>query len=60
MSVIILAIGEDSEALSAAGQNETILGCVTDDDVIKGVQKCWASMFAFTSAHYRRFEIALV
>ncbi|XP_026319467.1 uncharacterized protein LOC113229980 [Hyposmocoma kahamanoa] len=48
------AVGEDSEALSAAGQNETILGCVTDDDVVKGVQKCWASMFAFTSAHYRR------
>ncbi|CAH2239481.1 jg21488 [Pararge aegeria aegeria] len=48
------AIGEDSEALSAAGQNETVLGCVSDDDVIRAVQKCWASMFAFTSAYYRR------
>ncbi|XP_049869624.1 putative phosphoenolpyruvate synthase [Pectinophora gossypiella] len=48
------AVGEDSEALSAAGQNETILGCVSDDDVLRGVQLCWGSMFAFTSAHYRR------
>ncbi|RVE54465.1 hypothetical protein evm_000950 [Chilo suppressalis] len=48
------AVGEDSETLSAAGQNETILGCVSDNDVIKAVQKCWASMFAFTSAYYRR------
>ncbi|XP_049875010.1 uncharacterized phosphotransferase YvkC-like isoform X2 [Pectinophora gossypiella] len=48
------AVGEDSEAMSAAGQNETILGCVSDDDVVRGVQLCWGSMFAFTSAHYRR------
>ncbi|KAL0901785.1 hypothetical protein ABMA27_006958 [Loxostege sticticalis] len=48
------AVGEDSETLSAAGQNETILGCVSDSDVLKGVQKCWGSMFAFTSAYYRR------
>ncbi|XP_028167204.1 uncharacterized protein LOC114357667, partial [Ostrinia furnacalis] len=48
------AVGEDSETLSAAGQNETILGCVSDTDVLKGVQKCWGSMFAFTSAYYRR------
>ncbi|KAI5639732.1 pyruvate phosphate dikinase, PEP/pyruvate binding domain-containing protein [Phthorimaea operculella] len=48
------AVGEDSEALSAAGQNETILGCVSETDVLRGVQLCWGSMFAFTSAHYRR------
>ncbi|XP_034834100.1 rifampicin phosphotransferase-like [Maniola hyperantus] len=48
------AVGEDCEALSAAGQNDTILGCVSDDDVTRAVQKCWASMFAFTSAYYRR------
>ncbi|PZC85674.1 hypothetical protein B5X24_HaOG215944 [Helicoverpa armigera] len=48
------AVGEDSEELSAAGQNETILGCISDDDIIQGVQKCWASMFAFTSSYYRR------
>lgn len=48
------AVGEDSEELSAAGQNETILGCISDSDIIEGVQKCWASMFAFTSTYYRR------
>ncbi|XP_075969916.1 rifampicin phosphotransferase-like [Anticarsia gemmatalis] len=48
------AVGEDSEELSAAGQNDTILGCVSDEDVLRGVQKCWGSMFAFTSAYYRR------
>ncbi|XP_047984806.1 putative phosphoenolpyruvate synthase [Leguminivora glycinivorella] len=47
------AVGEDSESLSAAGQNETVLGC-TEEDIIRGVQKCWGSMFAFTSAYYRR------
>ncbi|XP_026759360.2 putative phosphoenolpyruvate synthase [Galleria mellonella] len=48
------AVGEDSETLSAAGQNETILGCVSDEQVVRAVQQCWASMFAFTSAYYRR------
>ncbi|XP_026732206.1 uncharacterized protein LOC113496983 [Trichoplusia ni] len=48
------AVGEDSEELSAAGQNETILGCMSDADILEGVQKCWGSMFAFTSAYYRR------
>lgn len=48
------AVGEDSEALSAAGQNETVLGCISDEDVLNAILKCWASMFAFTSAHYRR------
>ncbi|XP_045447354.1 putative phosphoenolpyruvate synthase [Melitaea cinxia] len=46
-------VGEDSEALSAAGQNETVLGA-RDEDVIQAVQKCWASMYSFTSAFYRR------
>ncbi|KAI8438209.1 hypothetical protein MSG28_010827 [Choristoneura fumiferana] len=49
------AVGEDSEALSAAGQNETVLGCAAED-VLRGVQKCWGSMFAFTSASYRRLN----
>ncbi|XP_026759359.2 uncharacterized phosphotransferase YvkC-like isoform X2 [Galleria mellonella] len=48
------AVGEDSETLSAAGQNETILGCTSDEQVVRAVQQCWASMFAFTSAYYRR------
>ncbi|GBP77850.1 Uncharacterized phosphotransferase YvkC [Eumeta japonica] len=50
------AVGEDGEILSAAGQNETILGCSTDDDVLLALQKCWGSMFAFTSANYRRLN----
>ncbi|XP_066256626.1 rifampicin phosphotransferase-like [Euwallacea similis] len=47
------AIGEDSEELSAAGQNETILGCVTETEVLKAVSKCWASLFTFQSVQYR-------
>ncbi|XP_038207779.1 putative phosphoenolpyruvate synthase [Zerene cesonia] len=48
------AVGEDSEALSAAGQNETVLGVTSDKDILRSILKCWASMFAFTSAYYRR------
>ncbi|XP_066149051.1 rifampicin phosphotransferase-like [Euwallacea fornicatus] len=47
------AIGEDSEELSAAGQNETILGCVTETEVLKAVARCWASLFTFQSVKYR-------
>ncbi|XP_048521630.1 putative phosphoenolpyruvate synthase isoform X2 [Dendroctonus ponderosae] len=47
------AIGEDSEELSAAGQNETILGCVTENEVLKAVSKCWASLFTYQSVKYR-------
>ncbi|KAJ3650727.1 hypothetical protein Zmor_017373 [Zophobas morio] len=47
------AIGEDSEELSAAGQNETFLGCTTPDDVIKSVSACWASLFTYQSVKYR-------
>lgn len=46
-------LGEDSEELSAAGQNETILGCVTDDEVLRAVSKCWASLFTYQSVQYR-------
>lgn len=47
------AIGEDSEELSAAGQNETFLGCSSVDDVIKSVTLCWASLFTYQSVQYR-------
>lgn len=47
------AIGEDSEDLSAAGQNETFLGCRTFDDVLQSVKKCWASLFKVQSVTYR-------
>ncbi|CAH0724658.1 unnamed protein product, partial [Brenthis ino] len=48
------AVGEDSEVLSAAGQNDTVLGCAGDEAVLRAVRACWASMFAFTSVYYRR------
>ncbi|XP_050301904.1 putative phosphoenolpyruvate synthase isoform X2 [Anthonomus grandis grandis] len=47
------AIGEDSEELSAAGQNETILGCVTEEEILNAVAKCWASLFTYQSVQYR-------
>ncbi|CAH4030934.1 unnamed protein product [Pieris brassicae] len=47
-------VGEDGEALSAAGQNHTELGVRSSRDVLHAVQACWASMFAFNSAYYRR------
>ncbi|KAL1502561.1 hypothetical protein ABEB36_007686 [Hypothenemus hampei] len=47
------AIGEDSEELSAAGQNETILGCVTENEILRAVSKCWASLYTYQSVQYR-------
>ncbi|KAJ8982197.1 hypothetical protein NQ317_013499 [Molorchus minor] len=48
------AIGEDSEELSAAGQNETFLGCLTTEQIIKSVAACWASQFTLQSVQYKR------
>lgn len=39
--------------MSAAGQNETFLGCATNEDVIKSVVACWASLFTYQSVQYR-------
>ncbi|CAH0549548.1 unnamed protein product [Brassicogethes aeneus] len=47
------AIGEDSEDLSAAGQNETFLGCKAENDVLDAIKKCWASLFTYQSVQYR-------
>lgn len=47
------AIGEDSDELSAAGQNETILGCKTFEQVLDAVGACWGSMFKSQSVTYR-------
>lgn len=47
------AIGEDSVETSVAGQNETLLGVRSFDEVLKSVQKCWASLFAYRSVVYR-------
>ena len=48
------AVGEDSEELSSAGQNQTFLGCRGEASVVEAVQKCWASLYAFQSVEYRR------
>ncbi|XP_022901029.2 rifampicin phosphotransferase-like [Onthophagus taurus] len=47
-------IGEDSDELSAAGQNATFLGCKTTGDVIKAICGCWGSLFTYQSVEYRR------
>ncbi|KAI4454859.1 phosphoenolpyruvate synthase-related [Holotrichia oblita] len=47
-------LDEDSEDLSAAGQNTSLLGCVSNEDVLKAVACCWASLFTFQSVEYRR------
>ncbi|KAL1470274.1 hypothetical protein MTO96_040534 [Rhipicephalus appendiculatus] len=47
-------LGEDSEDMSAAGQLRTLLGLRGQDNVIKGVLKCWASQFSFTNVSYKR------
>ncbi|XP_076267913.1 rifampicin phosphotransferase-like [Rhynchophorus ferrugineus] len=47
------AMGEDSEELSAAGQNETILGCRSDKEIISAVATCWASLYTYQSVQYR-------
>ena len=49
------AVGEDSEDLSAAGQNETFLGCKGKTSILQALLKCWASLFSFQSVEYRRY-----
>ena len=48
------AVGEDSEELSAAGQNQTFLGCRGEDRILEALAKCWGSLYAFQSVEYRR------
>ena len=50
------AVGEDSSDLSSAGQNETFLGCSGKKQIEEAVLKCWASLFAFQSVEYRRYN----
>jgi pyruvate,water dikinase len=40
------AVGEDGKAVSFAGQFESYLGLITDDEVIVAIQRCWASAWA--------------
>ncbi|KAG0414857.1 hypothetical protein HPB47_007975, partial [Ixodes persulcatus] len=48
------AVGEDSEDMSAAGQMETFLAIRGADEVLKAVQKCWASQFSHIACGYKR------
>ncbi|CAG9815135.1 unnamed protein product [Phaedon cochleariae] len=47
------AIGEDSEELSAAGQNETFLGCQSTTQILESISACWASLYTYQSVLYR-------
>lgn len=47
------AVGEDSEELSAAGQNQTFLACKTFEEILESLAACWASMFKSQSVTYR-------
>lgn len=47
------AVGEDSCESSAAGQNDTFLGCNTYDDVCEAVKYCWGSLYSHRSVLYR-------
>ncbi|XP_037797094.1 LOW QUALITY PROTEIN: uncharacterized protein LOC119592339 [Penaeus monodon] len=46
--------GEDGEETSAAGQNETQLGVVGVENLLRALAACWASLFTFQSVEYRR------
>lgn len=48
------ALGEDGAATSAAGQNETTLGCATIDEIMQAVQSCWGSLYSYQSVVYRQ------
>ncbi|XP_013788232.1 uncharacterized protein LOC106472148 [Limulus polyphemus] len=48
------ASDEDSEDMSAAGQNETYLGVQGLDQIIHAVSKCWASQFSYVAIEYKR------
>ena len=48
------AVGEDSDELSSAGQNETILGCKGLPSILEAIQRCWGSLFSSLSVEYRR------
>ncbi|XP_063596682.1 putative phosphoenolpyruvate synthase [Penaeus indicus] len=45
---------EDGEETSAAGQNETQLGVVGVENLLRALAACWASLFTFQSVEYRR------
>ena len=48
------ATAEDGAETSFAGQQETILGVVGDDELVNAVERCWKSLFTERSIAYRR------
>ncbi|GFR00310.1 probable phosphoenolpyruvate synthase, partial [Trichonephila clavata] len=46
--------GEDTAAMSAAGQMETLLGVQGFDKIFAAVRKCWASQFDYIAIEYKR------
>ncbi|XP_046389226.1 putative phosphoenolpyruvate synthase [Ischnura elegans] len=48
------AVGEDSELVSAAGQNSTVLGCSGIENTLNAVRTCWSSLYTYQSVLYRR------
>jgi pyruvate,water dikinase len=47
------ALGEDSEAASFAGQQETFLNVQSAETVLDKVRECWASLFSARALFYR-------
>ncbi|XP_055939046.1 uncharacterized protein LOC129968808 [Argiope bruennichi] len=48
------ATGEDTAAMSAAGQMDTFLGIQGLEEIFKAVKKCWASQFGHIAIEYKR------
>ncbi|MFQ6028344.1 MAG: PEP/pyruvate-binding domain-containing protein [Dehalococcoidia bacterium] len=47
------ATAEDSPEHSFAGQHDSYLGVVGNQDLVEGVKKCWASLWNPQAIHYR-------
>ncbi|MGZ5325879.1 MAG: phosphoenolpyruvate synthase [Solirubrobacterales bacterium] len=47
------ATGEDTEAASFAGMNETFLNVRGGDEVVDAVRRCWSSLFGARTVFYR-------
>ena len=47
------AVSEDVASASSAGQYESFLNVLGDENVILGLQKCWASFFLARAIYYR-------
>ncbi|XP_055939045.1 putative phosphoenolpyruvate synthase [Argiope bruennichi] len=48
------ATGEDTTAMSAAGQMDTFLGVQGLEEIFLAVRKCWASQFGHIAIEYKR------